>query len=64
MLYSKKWRMIMDTKNNNSPAEKKSNTGAVIAGLLTASVLAYCGYKLVDNKLKKTKYESDPNKNV
>jgi len=55
---------FMDIKENKSTKNKKTNTGAVVAGILTASVLAYCGYKLVNNCLKETKYESNPHKNV
>ena len=57
--------IIMDTEKDKSSENKKTNTGAVVAGILTASVLAYCGYKLINNSLKETKYESNPNnKNV
>ena len=51
-------------KKINLQKIKKTNTGVVVAGILTASVLAYCGYKLINNSLKETKYESNPNKNV
>ena len=54
----------MDTKKDKSSENKKTNTGVVVAGVFTASVLAYCGYKLINNSLKETKYESNPNKNV
>ena len=54
----------METEKDKSSENKKTNTGAVVAGILTASVLAYCGYKLVNNCLKETKYESNPHKNV
>ena len=56
--------LFMDNKEDKSSENKKTNTGAVVAGILTASVLAYCGYKLVNNCLKETKYESNPHKNV
>ena len=56
--------IIMDTEKDKSSENKKTNTGVVVAGILTASVLAYCGYKLINNSLKETKYESNPNKNV
>lgn len=45
--------------------EGKGNVPSVVAvgvGILSAAVLAYCGYKLIDNKLNKTEYEPDPNK--
>ena len=54
----------MDIEKNKSSENKKTNTGAVVAGILTASVLAYCGYKIINSSLKETKYESNPNKNV
>ena len=54
----------MDTQTDNSSEKKKTNTGVVVTGILTASVLAYCGYKLINNSLKEIKYESNPNKNV
>ena len=54
----------MDTEKDKSSENKKTNTEAVVAGILKASVLAYCGYKLVNNCLKETKYESNPHKNV
>lgn len=41
-----------------------SSTNIVVSGVFTASVLAYCGYQLVNNSLKEIKYESNPNKNV
>ena len=54
----------MDIKENKSTKNKNTDTGAVAAGIFTVSVLAYCGYKLVNNCLKETKYESNPHKNV
>ena len=47
---------MKNTENNNS-----SKTKAVV-GVLSAAVLAYCGYKIVNNQLSKSKYEPDPNK--
>lgn len=44
------------TEKNN-----KSKTKAVV-GILSTAVLAYCGYKIVNNQLSKSKYEPDPNK--
>ena len=44
-------------KNKKSSGAKK----AVLYGL-SASVLAYCGYKIVKNRLVKSKYDPDPNK--
>ena len=29
---------------------------------LTDKILNYCGYKIINNKLVKSKYEPDPNK--
>ena len=55
----------MDEKRNE---EVHTDTGAaskIIAagiGILSASVLAYCGYKLINNQLSRTEYEPDPNK--
>lgn len=54
----------MDAMDNKNSQNTKSNSGSVVAGILTASVLAYCGYKIVNNCLKETKYESNPYKNV
>lgn len=59
----------MNTKKNNSPRikslnGKKAGAGSMVAGILTNSVLAYCGYKIVNATLTETKYESNPYKNV
>ena len=37
---------------NSSSNNNRTKTIATVAGVLSASVLAYCGYKIVDNKLK------------
>lgn len=53
----------MISEENNS---QKVGTSVVAVGIgvLSAAVLAYCGYKIIDNKLSKTKYEPDPNKGI
>ncbi|MGP1415314.1 MAG: hypothetical protein ACTTJ6_05170 [Treponema sp.] len=54
----------------NEEKSKISNTSdssSVIPkaiGIISGSILAYCGYKIVDNKLVKTYYEPDPNKSI
>lgn len=50
--------------NENKSSEKQENSkkGSTVVGVLSASVLAYCGYKIVKNQLQKSKYEPDPNK--
>ncbi len=48
--------------NNPSLNNDVSKVMSVIAGVLSVSVLAYCGYKIVNNQLSKSKYEPDPNK--
>lgn len=53
----------MDTKNKSSTGNM-SKTDTKGSGIFTASVLAYCGYKMVNNKLQETKYEANPYKNV
>ena len=59
-----KWRIAMDTKEVKSPKIKKTKSSSVVGGIFIASVLAYCGYKLVNNSLKESKYEPNPYKNV
>ena len=49
---------------NASITISKPSSFSLAAGILTASVLGYCGYKIVNNKLQKTKYESNPYKDV
>ncbi|MGP1459210.1 MAG: hypothetical protein ACTTKL_07855 [Treponema sp.] len=53
----------MEKQNDET---KTSDTVAKVltigAGILSAAVLAYCGYKIIDNQLRKTEYEPDPNK--
>ena len=46
----------------NIGASKASKIIATGVGILSASVLAYCGYKIINNQLTKTDYEPDPNK--
>lgn len=53
----------MDTKEVKSP-KRKTNSRSGVCDIFTTSVLAYCGYKLVNNSLKETKYEPNPYKNV
>lgn len=54
----------MDNNTNKSSENQKTNKGSVAVGILTASVLAYCGYKLINKSLKDSKYESNPYKDV
>lgn len=56
----------MSDMNSTENTGQKEGTSAVAVGIgiLSAAVLAYCGYKLIDNKLSKTDYEPDPNKRV
>ena len=54
----------MNTKKDKSSENKKTNTKVVATDILSTSVLAYCGYKLVNNCLKKIKYEPNPYKNI
>ena len=42
----------------------KSSSFSLTTGILTTSVLDYCGYKIINNKLQKSKYESNPYKDV
>jgi|GEM_PF-748869 len=55
----------MDERKNedvNTDAGAASKIIAAGIGILSASVLAYCGYKLINNQLSRTEYEPDPNK--
>ena len=55
----------MDEKRHedvNTDTDAASKIIAAGIGILSASVLAYCGYKIINNQLTKTEYESDPNK--
>lgn len=55
----------MNSNNKNiSKKGKKTNISSIGVGVLSASVLAYCGYKIVNNQLSKTKYEPNPNKPI
>ena len=55
----------MNSNNKNiSKKDKKINISSIGVGVLSASVLAYCGYKIVNNQLSKTKYEPNPNKPI
>lgn len=55
----------MNSNNKNiSKKDKKINISSIVVGVLSASVLAYCGYKIVNNQLSKTKYEPNPNKPI
>lgn len=54
----------MNSNNNKVPSSNQKTKASVGAGVLTASVLAYCGYRLVKNQLKHIKYESNPYKDV
>ena len=55
----------MNSNNKNiSKKDKKINIPSIGVGVLSASVLAYCGYKIVNNQLSKTKYEPNPNKPI
>ena len=50
------------TENVNTDTGSASKIIATGIGILSASVLAYCGYKIINNQLTKTEYEPDPNK--
>ena len=55
----------MDEKRNEDVNTDTGAASKIIAagiGILSASVLAYCGYKIINNQLTKTDYEPDPNK--
>jgi hypothetical protein len=55
----------MDEKRHedvNTDTDAASKIIAAGIGILSASVLAYCGYKIINNQLTKTEYEPDPNK--
>ena len=55
----------MDERKNedvNTDAGAASKIIAAGIGILSASVLAYCGYKLINNQLSRTEYDPDPNK--
>ena len=55
----------MDEKRNEEVNTDTGSASKIIAtgiGILSASVLAYCGYKLINNQLSRTEYEPDPNK--
>ena len=57
----------MDERKNedvNTDAGAASKIIAAGIGILSASVLAYCGYKLINNQLSRTEYEPDPNKAI
>ena len=54
----------MNIEKDKSSENKKTNTKTVVTDILTTSILAYCGYKLVNNCLKKIKYEPNPYKNI
>lgn len=55
----------MNRNNKNICAkDKKINISSIGVGSLSASVLAYCGYKVINNQLSKTKYEPNPNKPI
>ena len=55
----------MNSNNKNiSKKDNKINISSIGVGVLSASVLAYCGYKIVNNQLSKTKYEPNPNKPI
>lgn len=56
----------MDNMTSTENGGQKGGASAIAVGIgiLSAAVLAYCGYKLIDNKLSKTEYEPDPNKGV
>ena len=56
---------FMDEKTAESLNTDTGAASKIIAagiGILSASVLAYCGYKIINNQLTKTDYEPDPNK--
>lgn len=47
---------------DNSSNKKTNSKTKTVAGVLSAAVLAYCGYKIVNKQLSKSKYDPDPNK--
>ena len=54
----------METDKKTAGENQSSKIIATSAGVLTAAVLAYCGYKIVKNQLEKTTYDPDPNKKI